>query len=136
MTQGFKLLDNDDWPNDGGLWEITNIEFGHKTNWCLHIELERDGRIAKVVFSDAVSFRVQDEGEMTSYWSARSEEQIGVGTLYSIERSNYLYEFRNSASGSAQSIVHFLVSGLDICVEALAREPPVLTIRSAASLPA
>jgi hypothetical protein len=64
MTQGFKLLDNVDWPNDGGLWEITNVDFGHKTDWCLHIELERDGKIAKVVFSDFVSFRVQDEREM------------------------------------------------------------------------
>ena len=129
MPRHFQLLDDNSWPNDRGLWEITDIQFGLKTNWQLWVDLYCEERSARMIFSDPISFRVQDEREMSAYWSSREKEGVGIGTRYIIGESDYLDEFRREVSGVIGGAVHYLICGVDSCLEVLSRTPPDAAVK-------
>ena len=49
MPEGFSLLDDElNWPRTGrNLWDIVEVDYGHRTKWQIRIKLERDGRFGK-----------------------------------------------------------------------------------------
>lgn len=128
---GFTLLETQPpHPGDGrSLWEIVAVEFGHETDWSLRIEMEDGERKIAVAFPTVVSFRAQDESEMLFYWPTRDNEGVAIGTLYAIKHSLYKDEFREGGIAStAAEVTHYLVAGYNLCVEALATEPPSVLI--------
>lgn len=123
MVRGFELLDRQLGlpPPTTPLWNIADVRFAHRYDWPLELTLERDSNRLELVFCDVVSFRAQSESEILAHWHARAEERIDIGTLYRINASTYLDEFAASTAAFAQQpFVHYLVAGLDLCVEVLA----------------
>lgn len=132
MASGFRLIDAElGWTTDAHeLWDIVNVEFGHRSDWVLRAELQFDQqRVADLRALEVISFRVQDEGELVDYWTQLSLEGVPVGTFYQIGRSTYLAELSQGISALAAPLTHFLVCGRDTCLEILSRGPPKITLR-------
>lgn len=132
MASGFRLIDTElGWKTDAHeLWDIVNLEFGHRSDWALRAELQFDQqRMADLRAHEVISFRVHDEGELLDYWTQRSLEGVPVGTFYQIGKSAYLAELSLGVSALATPLKHFLVCGRDTCLEVLSRGPPKITLR-------
>lgn len=107
------------------LWSITDVRFGHRQDWPLHVRLQRGSNAMKLIFESAVSFRAHDESEILGHWQQRTHEGVPVGTVYEIAESSYLNELSAGVNGLARAPTkHFLVAGNDLCVEVLATAPP------------
>jgi hypothetical protein len=131
MPEGFSLLDDElNWPRIGRtLWDIVQVDYGHRTKWELRIELEHDGRLAEAVFDHVVSYRVHDEREIFQYWAALARENAPVGTIYVIQKSDYLNEIKRGSTGLVtKSLRHFLLAGMNICVEVIGSGNPTLSM--------
>jgi hypothetical protein len=133
MVRGFELLDGmlgipvPPTP----LWSIVDVRFGHLQDWPLELTLERNASRLGVVFRDVTSFRAHDESEIISHWVTRADEQVAVGSVYRLNASTYLDEFAGSTAALVgQQITHYLISGLDLCVEVLATSPPQVVLRA------
>jgi hypothetical protein len=129
MPSGFKSLDAElGWTSSfGEHWDIVGVEFGHRAEWQLRLEVAVLNGTETVIFTDPVSFRVQDEGEIYSYWVDRNEEGAPIASVYSITSSAYLDEIRGGVSAQAVGPVsHYLIGGQNICVEVIGRSPPKL----------
>lgn len=74
-------------------------------------------RILKALVAEPLSFRVQDEGEMTPYWHRRQIEGAPVTDFYEIETSHYLHEMRFMTLLSYEPVKHFLFLGGNQCVD-------------------
>lgn len=118
-----------DTPSEAG--NVTNVSFGYQSNVRLFIEyLSLNEQSAWAIFDEPVSFRVHDEGEIYCYWGTRSYEGVRPGFAFEIERSHYLTEMRLGATAimnQKRRLRHFLICGLNICVEVIAFEPPTVT---------
>ena len=130
MPAGFISLDAElGWTSaPGEHWEIVGVQFGDRTDWQLRIEIEAlAGTQRTLIFTDLVSFRMQDEAEIYGYWTDRNAEGAPDAAIYSIGSSAYLDEI--SMGLSAQMVgplIHYLVGGQDMCVEVIGRSPPRL----------
>lgn len=130
MASGFRLIDVElGWKADA-LWDVVNIEFGHRSDWALRAELQFDEQnVADLVAHDVTSFRVHDERELVNYWTQRHSEGVPVGMFYQIGASAYLAELSRGVSALVEPLTHFLVCGRDTCLELLSRGPPKVTLR-------
>lgn len=132
MVSGFRLIDAKlGWKTDTReLWDIVNIEFGHRSDWALKAELQFDRqRVADLVAHDVISFRVHDERELVDYWAQRNSEGVPVGTFYEIGESTYLAELSRGVGALVGPLTHFLLCGRDTCLEVLSRALPKVTLR-------
>ena len=130
MPSGFISLDAElGWPASfGEHWDIVGVRYGHRTQWQLRVDIEALNGIEKTVtFTDPVSFRVQDEGEIVDYWVDREEEGAPVANVYTIESSRYVDEIQNGVTaGAIGPLTHYLIGGQNVCVEVIGRSPPEL----------
>ena len=89
-------------------------------------------RSVTIFFDLPTSFRSQDEGDMLDYWAVRKAEEIEVATLYTIEQSPYLeWLSANSVAGLTGPQKHWLIAGLNQCVEVIcdADDLPTIEVR-------
>jgi hypothetical protein len=129
MPEKIILMDEQmSWPSDRPLWEITEVSFGYSTDWDLQLLLERNERSEQVIFANPVSFRVHDERELMSYWTARAEQGVQIGTFYCLEESGLVQQFAQGFHGG-ERLRHFLVAGVDTCVEVIGTRSPVTQLR-------
>lgn len=130
MPSGFVSLDAEmEWTSSfAEHWDIVGVQFGHRTEWQLRLEIGAlEGGEKTVVFTDPVSFRVQDEGEIYTYWLDREREGAPIASVYSIMSSAYLDEISTGVSAQAIGpVTHYLIGGQNICVEVIGRSPPKL----------
>ncbi|MDO9471839.1 MAG: hypothetical protein Q7J28_02200 [Caulobacter sp.] len=126
MPKGFTLLDSAlGVPlHSRNLFEVVGVRFGFEPYRQLQIELLASGWRGEITFDYPVSFRAHDEGEIIAYWTARAAEDVGVGTCFRIAKSDYLSELSQGVSGLHEELTHYLVAGLDLCVEVLSTSPP------------
>jgi hypothetical protein len=122
---GFKLLDEELGLHVPTLGDFVQINFGHSEKWRLVAKYESSIDPLWIVFDKIVSFRVQDEREILSYWSARDKEGVPISFAYEIAVSNYLSELKQGFTGvTERSIHHFLLGGQNTCLEVLACDRP------------
>lgn len=67
---------------------------------------------------------------MSAYWLSREIEGVGVGTRYIIGESDYLNEFSREVSAVIGATVHYLICGVDSCVEVLSAKAPDVTVQA------
>lgn len=103
--------------------EISNVAYDLQN---LRIQV---GRFA-VLFTDAVGFRVLDEGDLLEFWPACSTAP--GGGLFEIHDGGWLVQEsgRNGFMSSATrpGLREFLVTGSDDCVGVFAFSAPELTV--------
>jgi hypothetical protein len=130
VPAGFISLDAElGWTSaPGEHWDIVGVEFGDRTGWQLRIEIEAlAGTQRTLIFTDLVSFRMQDEAEIYGYWTDRNAEGGPVAAIYSIGSSAYLDEIGTGlAAQMVGPLTHYLVGGQNMCVEVIGRSPPTL----------
>ena len=128
MPSGFISLDAElGWTSSfDEHWDIVGVQFGHRTEWQLRLEVVGlRGAEHTVIFSDPVSFRVQDEGEIYSYWVDREKEGAPIASVYAIMSSAYFDEISTGVSAQAIGpLTHYLICGQNTCVEVIGRSPP------------
>ncbi len=127
MPQGFTLLDGAlDVPMAAGnLFDVVGLCFDVQPHPQLQIEVQSSTWCGEIIFDYPVSFRAHDEAEIINYWAARAAEDGGVGTFFRIEKSDYLSELSQGVSGlHNQELNHYLVAGLDLCVEVISTSLP------------
>jgi hypothetical protein len=127
MAKGFTSLDQQlGLPREAVLWcDIIQIDFGHRTDWILVAEYDTPGGTLWLTVDKPVSHRVHDERELLAYWNQREAEGAPVSASYEIETSAYLDELREGLTGLVGSeLRHFLIGGLNICLEVIATTPP------------
>lgn len=135
FARGFTLLDRTlgaPRPNSR-LLTVVDVAYGHATDWRLRVTLE-DHRETTVWFENPTVFRVLDDGELLDYWGRRSEENVAVGTLYSIRESPFLAQLGAGVTaqslGVGESLTHYLIAGMDVCVEVISGAPPTFADES------
>jgi hypothetical protein len=127
MPEMFSLMDMQmSWPPGRPLWEIAEVSFGYSTDWDLRMRLKREEQYAQVIFANPVSFRVHDERELVSYWKARADQDVQIGTFYCLEGSGLVQQFEHNGFHGNGRLNHFLVAGVDTCVEVIGTRPPVV----------
>lgn len=130
MPSGFISLDAElGWTGSfGEHWDIVGVQYGHRTQWQLRLEVEAfDGSEKTVIFADPVSFRVQEEGEIYAYWVDRDTEGAPIASVYTIKRSAYLDEISMGVSAEAMGpVTHYLICSQNVCVEVIGRSRPEL----------
>ncbi len=109
------------------MWEVVEVTFGHSTGWDLRLRLEREGQIAQIVFPRPTSFRVHDERQLVSYWTTRADQGVQIGTLYLLKGSDVVQDFIQ-VEGNLP-LQHFLVAGIDTCVEVIGTYSPQITLQ-------
>ena len=113
---GFKVRKQP--PPPSGSWSLYEIHGVHWEPRLLRILIGDDTGEVEVAFQYPASFRSQDEGDMLDVWTAREAEGVEVATIYTIEKSAYLKSLREHAvSGLTLELRHWLVAGLNQCVE-------------------
>ncbi|MXP28771.1 hypothetical protein GRI58_08045 [Porphyrobacter algicida] len=119
-------------PNSGGwagLYEITSVSWSSERRE-LEITIHDHVRSFVICFLRPVSFCSQDEADMLDYWSARHTENVGVATIYTLAKSDYLARIRGeSTSALVSDLTHWLVVGVDQCVEIICREDSLPSVR-------
>lgn len=134
MLKGFRSIDDElGWsPAGGRLGDFVQVDFGAATGWSLVAEYDC-GNSSVWMQATPVSYRVQDEGELISYWNRRKDEGISVAFAYEIETSPYLTEMRDGVTSlSGTALRHFLLAGENTCLEIIAEQAPmILTQRPA-----
>ncbi|RLJ36670.1 hypothetical protein [Acidovorax sp. 106] len=103
--------------------EISNVSYDLQ-NLRIHV-----GH-SVVLFTDAVGFRVLDEGDLLEFWPACSTAPGGV--IFEIHDGGWLeQESRRKgfmSSSTRPALREFLVTGLDDCVGVFAFSAPELTV--------
>ena len=121
---GFKVFAEQPRPprSSGGLLEIECVNWRLKKG-LLSIQLADAKGEVEVMFESPVSFRAQDEGDMLEYWGIRGAEGVDVATIYSIQKSDYLSDFKKcGVSSFTCELKHWLIAGNNLCVEDIADE--------------
>ena len=111
------------------MYEIQHISWDGRTlTICMD---DKDSKVS-ISFDLPASFRSQDEGDMLGYWSARSEQNIPVATVYTIERSSYLDWFKkNGVTALGADLQQWLIAGMNQCVEVICEADEVPSIATA-----
>ena len=111
------------------MYEIQHISWDGRTlTICMD---DKDSKVS-ISFDLPASFRSQDEGDMLGYWSARSEQNIPVTTVYTIERSSYLDWFKkNGVTALGADLQQWLIAGMNQCVEVICEADEVPSIATA-----
>ena len=119
---GFKIFAEQPRPprSSGGLLEIERVNWDLKTDLLSIVLADAKGEVT-IMFESPVSFRAQDEGDMLEYWGTRDAEGVDVASIYNIEKSAYLSEFKESGVSSFTcELQHWLIAGNNLCVEVIA----------------
>ena len=66
---------------------------------------------------------------MLGYWATRSDENIPIATVYTIERSSYLdWAKRSGVTALRADLQHWLIAGMNQCVEVICEAEEVPSI--------